>query len=88
MLLSVVALSSLLYFLVRRNEQSEQDEDIQAYESMRKVKWHLEEEILEEAKKFFRNEELRSGSIQRKSSMKSCSVSLHEDDASAKKAGV
>ncbi|VDM71637.1 unnamed protein product [Strongylus vulgaris] len=60
MLLSVLILSALLCTLTRENEQIEEEEDIQGYEGIRKVKWHLDEEILVEAKKIFKTENLSS----------------------------
>ncbi|RCN48589.1 hypothetical protein ANCCAN_05418 [Ancylostoma caninum] len=60
MLLSVVMLSGLLYFLVKRKEQAEEEGDIQKYESIRRVPWHLEEELEAEAKKYMRLEDSRT----------------------------
>ncbi|EYB97154.1 hypothetical protein Y032_0143g2420 [Ancylostoma ceylanicum] len=77
MLLSVIMLSGLLYFLVKRKEQAEEEGDIQQYESLRRVRWHLEEELEAEARKYLRLEESRS----RGSSMPTSKA--REDDRSA-----
>ncbi|KAK6728190.1 hypothetical protein RB195_005690 [Necator americanus] len=60
MLLSVIILCGFLYFLTKQKEEIEEKEDYTAYESVRKVKWHLEEELQAEAAKFMRSEALKS----------------------------
>ncbi|CAJ0592797.1 unnamed protein product [Cylicocyclus nassatus] len=72
MLLSVLIVTGLLYALIRKNEQIEEEEEVRVFESLKKMKWHLEEEILEEAKKLSREEDLQR---QKKSRSKSKSKS-------------
>ncbi|WKX91028.1 hypothetical protein Q1695_009677 [Nippostrongylus brasiliensis] len=57
MVLAVVVLCAFLYFSVRRNVDTTQVASKEHLDTIKTVKWHLEEELAAEAKKYLKNVE-------------------------------